>query len=160
MKKLLLGTLALTMLATACKKDDDSSSSNANTVSVGGTSYSTTSTGGSVTVTGNTVTAAGVNGNSLAAGLTFEFPGSSAPAAGTYKVVADTTGTLAANTVSFYATVASTTGGTFYASTGTGTVNATVTVNSGKLNITMPDAPAKQVNGTNTITVNANITQP
>ena len=150
MKKLLFGALALTMLATACKKDDDNGPGNTFKVN------STTLTTSSVQSSGSTVTVNGTNGGATG-GIIFSFPGTATPAAGTYKVVADATG---ANQVEFIAALGAGTTGTFYSSTGTGTVNAVVTINSGKITITMPDAPAKNITGTDVVNVSANVTQP
>ena len=154
MKKLIFGALALTLAISSCKKDDNGTP--ANSFSVNGTTFTTLSTNG-VTVVGSGVLVSGTNGTS-GGSLTFDFPGTTTPAAGTYKVI-DNNNTPAANEVAFAA--ASTVGGNnAYESTGAGTVNAVVTVSGGKISISMPDAPARQtLGGSATVNVNANITQ-
>jgi len=149
MKKLLLGAAALTLMFTACKKDDDNGTP-ANTFKVGSTTFTTNT----VQTSGSTVIAAGTNGSS-GGSVTFSFPGTAAPVAGTYKVVENAT---AANEVEF--TAASTVGGNnFYGSTGAGTVNAVVSFDGTKIKISMPDAPAKDImGGTAEVMVNANFT--
>jgi hypothetical protein len=157
MKKLLLGAVALTMLATACKKDDENGTPS-NTITVDGNNYALIATNG-FNVSGSTVMASGTSGTN-AGTITLDFPGSAAPTAGTYKIVSNDS-TVGANQVSFAA--ATTNGGTanLYESTGAGNVSATVTVNGGKIAISMPDAPAKQsIGGTNTVNVKVNVTQP
>jgi len=146
MKKFLLGAVALTLMFTACKKDDENGTP-ANTFKVGATTY-TTST---VQTTGNIVIAGGTNGTA-GGSITFSFPGSAAPVAGTYRVVENAT---AANQVEFLAAG----GTTGYASTGVGTVDAVVSFDGTKIKISMPDAPAKDfMGGTAEVMVNANIT--
>ncbi len=90
-----------------------------------------------------------------------DFPGTTAPAAGTYKVVSGDS-TIGANQVSFSVGVATSgTVGMTYSSTGAGTVNLTLgQTSTGKYTITMPSAPVMADSGTATTTVSfTNITQ-
>ncbi len=156
MKKLLFGALALTVLATACKKDDDSSTP-ANSWKVGTTSYTSVATTASGAGTNYNLSA--VQGSSTSVnGITFTFNGSAAPAAGTYKVV-NATSTLNANQVRFTATVYNGTTATAYNSTGYDNINATVAVNGGKVSVSMPDATGKSITSSDSVKVSANITQ-
>jgi hypothetical protein len=155
MKKLLFGAVALTMLATACKKSDDGGTPNG--VTINGTTY--TPTAGSFTKSGNMISIAGVNGSTSAGAIYFEFPGTSEPAAGTYTIVSDSVSTLTSGTVSFSALTGTATSGTFYGSTGTGGVKVTVANNGGKLSISMPAAPAKESGGTATVNVSCNASE-
>ncbi|XZF13874.1 hypothetical protein ACTHGU_18990 [Chitinophagaceae bacterium MMS25-I14] len=150
MKKILLGATALSFLfATSCKKKDDGGSSNSWTLN--GASYSVlTATAG-----GNTLTAA--NGNaSNANGVYFNF--TTYPTAnGTYKVVENATN---ANEVDI--TTLTYSGATFstYGSTGNDNINATVTVNNGKVSINVPSVWMKNsTTGTDSVKLTANVTQ-
>jgi hypothetical protein len=151
MKKLLFGALALTVLATACKKKDDNGTPS-NTFSVDGKSFSVVA--GSFNATNGTVSVSGLDG-ATGGTMIFEFPGTTNPTAGTYKVVKSESGTPAAGQVSFVATNMA----KAYASTGAGTVNATVTVDGGKISVSMPDAPASESGATTSVNVKANIKQ-
>ena len=148
MKKLLLGAVALTMLATACKKSDDGGTSN--TWKVGSSSYTAT------TVAGNGNGGAyGVTASSGTDGITFTFNGAAAPASGSYKVVKALI--PAAGQVSFIANKGTT---DFYTPTGNDNISATVTNNGGKITVNMPNAWAKtSSSATDSVQVSANLTQ-
>lgn len=153
MKKLLFGAAALAMLATAsCKKDDDKGPSNY--IKLAGDTYNVSA----FQTSGSIISVSGASGSN-AAGLTFHFgTGTSAPSAGTYKVVAS-----AKSATEVDITAARTVNGTAaaYSSTGAGTVNVTLAINGDKTTITLPDAPAKQsIGGSEEINVSANATQP
>ena len=155
MKNLLLSAAALTLLFTAsCSKSDDGPG---NSWSVNGVTYGTvigTSQFGSVSAT-NVNTSTGYPYNTIL----FDFNGSTAPTAGTYKVVAADQ-VDANDEVSFSAQNAtSQTDTKTYNSTGEGDVKVTVTVNGGKVSISMPTAKAQLVGGTDKVDVTANISQ-
>lgn len=155
MKKLLLGAAALTMLATACKKKDDGGTPS-NSWKVGSTSYTSMATVGASMGSLYTVTASTGNGTSTSL-IGFTFSGAAAPAAGTYKVVGSSS--PAAGQVVFTAASGSASGTTSYKSTGSDNINATVSVSNGKVSVSMPDTWAKNISGSDSVKVNANITQ-
>ena len=148
MKKLLLGAVALTMLATACKKSDDSTP--ANSWKVGANSYTAATVAGSGTSGFYTLTAVDASAN----GLTFTFNGTTAPTAGTYKVSSAII--PPAGQVSFVASVSP----KAYSPTGNDNISAVVTVNSGKVSVSLPNAWAKSSSSaTDSVQVSANVTQ-
>jgi len=154
MKKFLLGIFSLSLLLfSACKKSD-SNGTPSNTITINGTSYSMISTSGFNTAGGG-ITIAALNGVT-GASLVFTF--TTLPTAnGSYTVIANNSTTQTSSQVSFSCAA----GSNVYESTGAGSVNVTVTVNSGKLTISMPDAPASQtLGGSSTVNVNCNVTQP
>ena len=161
MKKILLAATALAMLAIACKKNDTSNAPvTANNWKVGSNSYTAqvvvSGTGGNYwsveALTSRTFPLSYIN---------FTFNGTSAPSAGTYKVVSMSTSAMPAPgqvgvDVGDAPTASS---GTFYLATGNDNVNATVTVGGGKLNISLPDIWARDTSGHDSVKVSANITQ-
>lgn len=159
MKKLIFSAVALTMLAAACKKDDTTDSPTSGW-KVGPNSYTaqivTSGTGGNYwsveAMTNTTFPLSYIN---------FTFNGTSAPAAGSYKVVTiSSTTTPAPGQVAVDVGDAPTaSSGTFHVATGKDNVNATVTVVGGKLNISLPDIWARDTSGHDSVKVSANITQ-
>lgn len=153
MKKFLLGAAALTLAFASCKKDDNNSSTpttptSTNTVKIGSTTYNYGASNTAFARSGRTLSIAAVNSASTSIGLALYFPDSTAPAAGTYRVVsADSIFNLRANQVAIVATTTTGTSTTFYESTGAGTVNAVVSLVNNKYTIKVTDAPA--VNTTN-----------
>lgn len=150
MKKLLFGALALTFLATACKKDDEGPS---NSWTVGSTTYGAANVTGAfgslvaTTGSGSTINSIQVNFN----GVTLPTTG------GTYDVVAG--GTPAANQISFSASEVSNGVSKVFTSTGSGNVKANVSVNGGKVSVSMPSAEAQLSGASETTRVSINITQ-
>lgn len=151
MKKVVLGLSVLAMIGGAsCKKDEKKK---VNTWTLGGTEYSVVSaysTDGSMVVVDPSATT-----------CSFDFEGTNAPAAGTYKVVASKSGVGAGvGEVVIYASKSGT-GGIGYASTNAATKSATVTVNSGKITVSVPEITLLNMSGgTDEITFSANeITQ-
>ena len=140
MKKLLLSALAFTVLATSCSKKGDDKPSN--TISVDGTNY--TVGAGGFTVNGSSVGTAGTNGSNVAS-VYYSFSGSTAPSAGTYKVVSSmfpNAGEVGISLITMIGGANKT-----FSADGTGGVNATVTVNSGKLTIDVPEFSCTQMTG-------------
>lgn len=136
----------------SCSKDDANSNSGGS-FSINGTSYNVTSTVKLTTsnVTGFSFTS--LNSTTFANSvINFYFAGADVPAAGTYQITTSSVG-LAANQV--YVMATSTTSSsvtTQYDATGTGTVQ--VSVNGGKVSISMGSIPA-----TNSATLSANVNE-
>ncbi len=154
MKKFLFLATAVTLLfASSCKKKDDSGPSNYWTVN--GTKHVVaTSTGGGGIL--------GFVENSSATGnlLSFEFGSSSLPTSnGTYKIVNPDNITGSANEVVVMPNYGS--GGlVYYPSKGTN-ANASVTVNGGKISITVPEIwVVNSLTGNDSVKLSANVTQP
>lgn len=152
MKKILLGAMALTMLATACKKSDNSP---ARAVIIDGTSYTPASGTTGIATSGSYVTTSGLNGSTLGT-VVFKFPGTGLPATGDYTIVADSITTLSANQVSFIAST-SANSSNLYHSTGTTAVKVSITNNNDDLTVTMPSAPAQLSGASTTINVSVNV---
>ena len=152
MKKLLLGATALTLLFSACKKDDTPTGPS-NYIKIGSETYNVTG----FTPIANAVAVSGGSGSNSGS-ITFSFgTGAGAPSSGTYKVVEDAT---ASNEVELSVGRFNGTTTTGYGSIGTSTVNVTVATDGGKMSISMPEVQVKQlIGGTETITVSANAKQ-
>ena len=153
MKKILLSTAAIALLfASSCKKKDDGGGSS-NIWTVAGTSYSASG----ATLAGSDLSA------STSASIPYytidvTFPGSGAPTAGTYKVVSTAfpnSGELSVDVSNWN----SITDIVSYSSTGNGTVNATVSLTNGKVNVVIPNFWAKESGATDSVQVSANLTQ-
>lgn len=150
MKKILLGAAALSVVfATSCKKSDDNNSSPSNSWTVNGTSHSASMVTKTSTTGASTLTAADASGNSFI--VVFKtYP----TANGTYHVSGDI---IPQNNTDVTIGVSGSTGQFF--SLGNDNVNATITVNSGKVNVSLPDTWVGSVTGTDSVKVNGNITE-
>ncbi|XZF13875.1 hypothetical protein ACTHGU_18995 [Chitinophagaceae bacterium MMS25-I14] len=151
MKKFLLGAAAFSLLfAVSCKKSDDNNS--VGNWKLGGTTYGATSTDS--TTSGNTYVLYANDANANEISFTFN---STMPVTGTYKVVSFfslfvTTGNnVAIQTLALPSTA--------YASTGNDNINASVTVNSGKVAISVPSVWMKNQNGNDSLQLTATVTQ-
>jgi hypothetical protein len=158
MNKPLCFAVIFSMLAVACRKNDSNDTSLAGSWKVGSSSYTSIRTHGEA-MGANTYTVEATSSlNFPFDGISFTFSGTSAPAAGLYRVV--TGGIPSAGQVCFGTAegVAATGPASNYMATGNDNVNATVTVIDGRISISMPDAWAKNA-GTDSVKVSANITQ-
>jgi hypothetical protein len=140
MNKLLCLAMLFSMLALACKKDNSDDTSNARSWKVGSNSYTSIRTEGR-TIGTNIYMIEALSGLTFPFdGISFNFSGTSAPAAGRYKVV--TGGIPGAGQVCFGTVEGVTATGPVsnYMATGNDNVYATVTDINGKISISMPDA--------------------
>lgn len=149
MKKVLFSAIALALLATSsCKKDDDNNGPSNGWV-LNNTTYNTLATSGN----GGVILA---SSNSPLGFLSVTFA-SKPTANGTYRVISDN-GTVGPNQVSFSVSSTATFTDT-YESTGNGTVDATVTVNGGKVTINCPDVWVKKDGTTDSLKLSTNLTE-
>ena len=157
MKKILLSAAVLAVVFTGCKKDDDNGGGTAtNQWKIAGTTYTAVSNG--VNSLLGTLIGAGMNG-STGSSFSIGFNGLTTPTTGgTYKIVsADNLD--ADDEISVSASVGSGTG-TAYQSTGNDNMTAAVTVNGGKVSVTVPEIWAKNMDGNDSVKVSGNLTQP
>ena len=147
MKKILLSTAAIALLfASSCKKSDDNNGPS-NGWTLNGTGYNTAA----AAVSNGVLTASSTSPQ----GAIFVTFGNATPTAGTYHVMNDDA-TLTGNQISFYAYSSNLLDG--YSSTGSGSVDATVTVNGGKVSVSCPDVWVKK-SATDSVKLSVNVTQ-
>jgi hypothetical protein len=156
MNRLLISTVVVTVLASACKKGD-STNPQAGNWKVGARSYPSIRTEGGTKGGSNYMVEAISSVDVPFDGISFIFNGTSVPTAGRYKVAGGIPGP---GQVSFGTVEGVTLGGpaSNYGSTGNDNVDATVTISNGRVSISMPDAWAKSANN-DSVRVSANITQ-
>ncbi len=126
MNKLILGALALTVIAASCKKSEDSGPTN--TYSVNGTSHSPSTVVRQALINGLQA----VEGNGTSASQVLVSFKTLPTADGTYKVVSSAD---SANQVD----ITYQSGANLYDSYDKSTANATVTVSGGKIKIVVPE---------------------
>ena len=143
MKKILLATAAIGLLFTACKKDDDLPTTT-NTWKAG----ANTRTATGVSVQNNSLVATD-NANSI----TVTFGGTLPTTDGTFRIVG---GTPDPGEVSVMVNE----GTSVYYSTGNDNKDAKVKVASNKVSVEIPDVWAKNLLGTDSLFVSADLKQP
>lgn len=157
MKKILFVAASLLVVATACKKKDDSPGTSGG-LTINGTNYSTTTAGSTFMVQGPQMAIAGLN-NGMGASMTFTFGTSGTPAAGTYSIVDYTSSPSATQVVVLGSQITSGQSKSYASGTATGG-NVTVSVNNGKYSIKMPQVTLDGIIGTSgTATASCDATQ-
>ncbi len=159
MKKGILCTIGLLILATACNRTKDDPQP-ANGWKVGSRSYTTFSAlGAPASSSGNNCWVLQVQSGAVSPtnGIQFTFGGTSAPVAGTYKIVktAPAAGQVYVEAVE----ETNPSGATYFVATGSDSSNGTVTVSSGKVSVNLPDTWAKSISGNDSVKISASITQ-
>jgi len=134
MKKMLLSAAALTLLFTACKKDDNKNN-NSSSWTLGSTSYTATT----VVDSSGTIIVGASNG------AVFLSTGASSFVTGSHKIVEWADSALQIDIT------AMTAAGAAFSSTDNHNVNADVTVNNGKVSVTVPEVWLTNLMGTDSL---------